>query len=88
VTLGSVDTPDPRNRPVILRADRPATPARTRRSVVGMIAVGVLGTAGLAAGSWSIWSVVGSTAPSGTPTPPLWFTPEHTLSTTDDADGR
>lgn len=51
-----------------------------------MIAIAILTTAGAAAGSWSIWSVVGSTAPSSNPTPPLWFTPEHILSTLDVSD--
>lgn len=80
---GSVDTGDLRNRPVILRAAAPAQTPRTRRSLIGMVAVGALTTVGVAAGSWSLWSVIGSTAPSGNPAPPLWFTPEHTLSITD-----
>ena len=85
---GIVHTGDSRNRPVILRAEPPAQPARSRRSVIGMVAVGVLTTVGVAAGSWSIWSVVGSAAPSGNPAPPLWFTPEHTMSTVDSEGGR
>jgi hypothetical protein len=40
-----------------------------------MTAIAILTTVGAAAGSWSVWSVVGSTAPSGNPTPPLWYSP-------------
>jgi len=81
VTLGGVNLGDRRDRPVILRTEPPPAPARLRRTILGMTAIAILTTASAAAGSWSIWSVVGSTSPSGTPTPPLWFTPEHTLST-------
>jgi len=76
VTLGGVHTGDP--RPIILRAEPPATAARLRRlprTLLSMTAVAVLTTVGAAAGSWSVWSVVGSTAPSGNPTQPLWYTP-------------
>ena len=29
----------------------------------------------LVAGSWSVWAVVGTTAPTGKPAAPLWFSP-------------
>jgi hypothetical protein len=40
-----------------------------------MSAAALLTAAGVVVGSWSVWSVVGPTAPSGKPAPPLWFSP-------------
>jgi hypothetical protein len=40
-----------------------------------MSAAALLTAAGVIAGSWSVWSVVGPPAPSGNPAPPLWFSP-------------
>ena len=79
MTLGGVDTGDPRNRPVILRTESPQDSPRGRRprprTVLGMSAVAVLAAAGVAAGSWSVWAVIGTTAPTGNPAPPLWYSP-------------
>ena len=79
MTLGGVDPGDSRNRPVVLRTESPADSPRRRhprpRTLLGMSAVALLTAAGVVAGSWSVWAVVGTTAPSGNPAPPLWFSP-------------
>lgn len=75
-----------RNRPVVLLAgpdDEQAARRRHRsRTFVGVTAAAIVATAGLAAGSWTVWSALGTNPPKGPPTP-LWFsppTPEHAVS--------
>jgi hypothetical protein len=69
---------DMRNRPVVLLAgpdDEQAARRRHRsRTFVGVTAAAIVATAGLAAGSWAVWSALGTNTPKGPPTP-LWFSP-------------
>ena len=82
-------TDDPRNRPIVLQTGPPGEgpgPRRRPRSrtLLGGSAAAVLTAAILVAGSWSVWAVVGTTAPHGKPAAPLWFSPPAPETSTED----
>src|SRR5262245_27660708 len=80
-----VDSADLHNRPVVLESGSAGgTPRRRRprpRTALGLTAAGIVAIGGLVAGSWSIWSAVGTPPPAGTPAP-LWFSPPAPVVTT------
>jgi hypothetical protein len=66
---------DLRDRPVVLEAGPVQDKHRPRlRAIAGISAAVLVAAGGVVAGTWSVWSAVGTTDPPETRSP-LWFSP-------------
>src|SRR2546421_3831849 len=76
------------DRPILLQTGLPGESPGARRprsrTLLGSSAAAVLTIAILVAGSWSVWALVGTTAPPGKPVAPLWFSPPAPETSTED----